>query len=119
MAASNNVVQLADYREPPRKSHYEMYPLPFFDRGRLSNWAVKPTGKYGDDCETGVRYAIEFLRSCDGSVGWSTLLTQIVRDMIGQGPAGTWPDGATRINGVVVGFMSTIGRALSSVYVNY
>lgn len=95
------------------KSQYEKYPLPFFDRARHSVWAVKPTGNYGDDCETGKRYATEFLRSCDGTVGWSTLLPQIVVDMIGAGQTDTWPDGHTRANGVVVGFLSTIGKALT------
>ena len=71
---------------------------------------MTPTGNYWDDCETGKIYAVEFLKSCDGTVGWSSLLTQIVADMIRAGPDGSWSDGGVRLNGVVVGFMSTIGK---------
>jgi hypothetical protein len=38
----SNIVQLSGHREPPIKSQYEKYPLPFFDADRLSTWAVKP-----------------------------------------------------------------------------
>ena len=113
-AAATNIVQIKDYLPPPpqrQKSLYKLYPLPFFNAEKLSTWDVAPTGDYTADCKTGRDYAVEFLRSCDGSVGWSTLLTDIVKDMIGAGRAGTWPDGGVRINGVVVGFMSTIGEA--------
>ena len=79
---------------------------------RRSTWAIEPTGNYRVDCETGRAFAIEFLRSNDGTVGWTTLLTQIVIGMIGAGPSGHWPDGAPKTNGVVVGFMGTIGKAL-------
>lgn len=113
---ASNVVRLDDHREPLQKSQYELYPLPFFDRERHSTWTVKPTGDYSEDCETGRRYANEFLRSCDGSLGWSTLLTQIVRNMIGAGPDGIWPDGHVRTNGIVVGFFSTIGMSLALSY---
>ncbi|MGA2494665.1 MAG: hypothetical protein ABSF67_17245 [Roseiarcus sp.] len=93
-------------------SLYERYQLPFFDVKRRSTWAIKPTGAYSADCETGCAYAIKFLRSNDGSLGWTTLLTQIVNDMIGAGPSGHWADGKAKTNGVVVGFMGTIGKAL-------
>jgi hypothetical protein len=110
----SNVVRIEDYLPPPpqQKSQYERFPLPFFNAEALCTWDVTPTGNYGDDCETGEAYAVEFLKSCDGTVGWSSLLTDIVKDMIGAGRAGTWPDGGVRINGVVVGFMSRIGREL-------
>jgi hypothetical protein len=117
----SNVVRIADYLPPPpprrkrQKSQYELYPLPFFN-AKIGvagcTWDVKPSGNYGDDCKTGEAYAIEFLKSCDGTNGWASLLTAIVRDMIGAGSAGTWPDGGVRINGVVVGFMGTIGQVL-------
>ena len=108
----SNVVQLSDHREPPVKSQYERYPLPFFAAARLSTWAVKPTGRYSEDCQTGRAYAVEFLKSCDGTVGWGSLLASIVGDMIWAGPSGTFADGTAKIDGVVVGFMSTIGKAL-------
>ena len=117
---SPQVINLSDYRPAPvavpkrRKvqSQYEQYRLPFFDAKRLSTWAVEPTGDYSADVETGRAYAIEFLQSNDGTDGWTTLLTQIVCDMIGAGPSGHWADGKAKTNGVVVGFMHTIGKAL-------
>jgi hypothetical protein len=114
----SNVVRIKDYLPPPpprrkrQKSQYELYPLPFFDAKKHSCWSVQPTGNYWDDCKTGRAYAEEFLKSCDVTNGWSSLLTQIVADMIGAAPAGTWPDGGVQINGVVVGFMSRIGHEL-------
>ncbi len=113
----SNVVRIKDYLPPPpprQKSQYELYPLPFFDAERRSTWEVRPTGSYSADYETGRAYAVKFLESCDGTVGWSSLLANVVADMIGAG-AGTWPDGSARINGVVVGFMQTIGRQLAAV----
>lgn len=113
-AAATNIVQIKDYlpRPPQRqKSLYELYPLPFFNAEKLSTWDVAPTGDYTADCKTGRDYAAEFLRSCDGSVGWSTLLGSIVADMIRAGPSGTFPDGHLRVSGVVTGYMRTIGEA--------
>ena len=89
----SKVVQLSDHREPPVKSQYERYPLPFFAADRLSTWTVKPTGRYFEDCQTGRAYAVEFLKSCDGTVGWSSLLAVIVGDMIRAGPSGTFAEG--------------------------
>ncbi len=113
--SASNVVRIKEYLPPPpprQKSQYERFPLPFFNAAALCTWSVTPSGNYGEDCETGEAYAIAFLKSCDGTVGWSSLLTEIVGDMIGAGRAGTWPDGGVRINGVVVGFMSRIGHEL-------
>jgi hypothetical protein len=56
------------------RSLYEIYPLPFFDRKRLLTWAAEPTGRYSEDCETGRAFAIEFLKSNDGTHGWAALL---------------------------------------------
>lgn len=115
MSIDNNVVRIEDYLPPPpprTKSQYELYQLPFFNSAARCTWDVAPTGNYSDDCETGKAYAIEFLKSCDGTVGWSTLLAQIVADMIRAGPDGTWSDGRGRLNGVVIGFMGTIGKQL-------
>jgi hypothetical protein len=54
-------------------AQYELYPLPFFNAEARSTWVV------------------EFLKSCDGAVGWSSLLQVIVADMIRAGPSGLWP----------------------------
>src|SRR5260370_417464 len=68
------IVQLSDYRTPPpkkarQKSQYELYPLPFFNRKERCTWAVKPTGNYSADCETGRPVArLEKLNS-EGSSG--------------------------------------------------
>jgi hypothetical protein len=120
MAKANNVIPFPGcYEKPPSrrrsktKSQYELYPLPFFAAKARSTWAVEPSGNYTADYATGKAYALEFLRSCDGTVGWSSLLAKIVGDMIGVGPSGRWPDGAPRINGIVIGFMSTIGTVLN------
>ena len=88
----SNVVRLKGYLAPPRprrqrqKSQYERYPMPFFNRKTRCTWDVKPTGDYFADCETGKAYALEFLKSCDGTVGWTSLLPQIASDMISAGP---------------------------------
>ena len=78
----SKVVRLSDYREPPQKSLYERYPLPFFNRDKLCTWDVTPSGDYSDDCKTGTAYAVEFLKSCDGTFGWSSLLAQIVAEIV-------------------------------------
>lgn len=108
-----NVVQLADYREPPEQSQFERYPLPFFAADRLSTWAAKPSGRYAEDCANGKAYALEFLKSCDGTAGWASLLPAIVGDMIRAGPSGTFANGHAEIDGVVIGFMTTIGKVLT------
>jgi hypothetical protein len=87
-----------------RQSQYDRYPLAFFDRKVGSTWAIESTGNYSKDCEIGHKYAVEFLNSCDGSVGWSWLLASIVKDMIERGRLTS--------NGVVIGFMGVIGAAL-------
>ena len=117
---SEKVINLSDRRRAPAavakrqkvQLQYERYPLPFFDRGSRSTWNVAPTGRYSEDVETGRRYAVEFLRSCDGPFGWITLLGQIVGDMVDVGPGGFWPDGKGKSNGVIIGFTAAISRAL-------
>jgi hypothetical protein len=94
------------------KSQYDKHQLPFFDKASLSTWSVKPTGNYSADCQTGHAYALEFLRSCDRTVGWTSLLGQMVTDMIGAGPVETWPNGRAKASGLVIGFMRTISQAL-------
>jgi hypothetical protein len=113
MGAANNVVRLSDHLEPPVKSQYELYPMPFFAAERRSTWAVQSTGDYAADFRTGSAYATEFLRSRDGSNRWVSLLAQIVGDMIRAGPVGVFPDGHPKICGITIGFMNVIGRALA------
>jgi hypothetical protein len=115
-----NVVQLNDYRAPPpkkarQKSQYELYPMPFFNRKERCTWEVKPTGNYSADCDMGKAFAIEFLKSCDGTVGWAALMGPIVADMIRAGADGVHGDGHPKVNGIVIGFMSVIGSALCMV----
>src|SRR5262249_10242507 len=93
-------------------SLYELYPLPFFNKEKLCTWDIRPTGNYGIDCDTGRSYAISFLRTCDGTVGWGVLISSIVADMIDAGTNGKRGNGRARVNGVVIGFMGTIGEAL-------
>ena len=97
------------------QSVYDKYALPFFDGEHRSAWSVKPTGRYSDDCETGHAYGLQFLRTCDGTYGWAVILGQIVSDMIGVGPIERHPDGSASAGGLVIGFMTTISRALCSV----
>jgi hypothetical protein len=118
---SGKVVQLSDYREPkPVRTKvlpfHKKYPMPFFKRrkrGGINTWSVVPTGIYSVDYETGAGYAIEFLKSCDKTYGWQSLLSCIVDDMIIAGTSGEFPDGTPKVNGVVVGFMTIIGCAVS------
>jgi hypothetical protein len=49
---------------------------------------------FSDDYETSRAYAVEFLRSCDGTVGWSSLLVQIAAHMIRIG--GTYAENRTQ-----------------------
>jgi hypothetical protein len=72
------------------------YPLPSFNGKKRCTWDIKPTGSYTADCETGHAFAIEFLKSCDGSNGWASLLQSIVLDMIS---AGTDADGQPKATG--------------------
>jgi len=97
------------------KSPYELYPLPFFNSKTGCMWDVQPTGNYSADCETGHAYAIAFLKTADGSYGWNSLLGGIVTDMIQAGSHSVSEDGHPHFNGVVSGFMSTIGRLVNAV----
>ena len=118
----SNVVQLKDYLPPrPRqqrrkrqKSQYELYPLPFLNGKTRCCWDVKPTDDYGADCETGRAYALQFLKTCDGTHGWTNLLANIASDMISAGPQEPpLPGGFQNPGGIVIGFMSVIGDALA------
>jgi hypothetical protein len=118
MSAQGNVVRIKDHLPPrPRrqrqKSLYELYPLPFFDRKRRCTWAIEPTGRYEEDYAKGRLYGLEFLQTCDGTVGWSVLLSNIVSDMICAGPRGSFPNGDPKVGGITLGFMRTIGEALN------
>jgi hypothetical protein len=108
-----NVIQIGDHLPPAQQSQYQRYPLPFFNRDKLNTWDVTPSSNYAADCETGARYAREFLRSCDGTAGWVSLLPQIVADMIRAGTNGTFADGHPKVDGIAIGFMSVISRAVA------
>jgi hypothetical protein len=43
-------------------------------------------------------------------------MAPIVADMIRAGPSGTFADGQPKVNGIVIGFMSTLGNALAYCY---
>jgi hypothetical protein len=117
--ADAQIIQFpAKRRREKAMSQCELYPLPFFNGKTCCTWDVKPTGNYVSDCETGRRYAIEFLRTADGSYGWSLLLSDIVGDMIRAGPTGTYANGEPKVNGIVIGFMSTINRLVNAVAAN-
>jgi hypothetical protein len=58
-------------------------------------------------------FAIQFLKSCDKTYGWQSLLQCIVADMIREGTDGEFPNGFPTVNGVVIGFMSVIGSAVA------
>jgi hypothetical protein len=109
--AAASVERKLPKRRPP--SQYELYQLPFFDRKQHLTWAVKPTGKYSADYATGRAFAIKFLKSCDDTVGWLTLLGQITRDMIKvESMNDRWSDGTLRVSGLVSGFMRQISEVL-------
>jgi hypothetical protein len=114
----DNIIRVADRFRPIRKkrqrqiSQYDRYSLPFFNRDALCTWDVRQTGDYAADGKTGQDYAIALIESCDGTNGWSSLLQNIVADMVRAGPTGTFPDGHPRVNGIVIGFMGVIGRAM-------
>jgi hypothetical protein len=116
---TTKVIQLSDYRNPPppsaprkKQSQYDRYPMPFFNKKHRRTWDVQPTGDYVVDYRTGQDFAIEFLKSCDKTVGWASLLSSIVANMIGAGPSGSQPDGRPGVNGIVLGFMCVIGEAV-------
>jgi hypothetical protein len=99
-------------------SQFDLYRLPFFDQNAPIStrcWTVVATGNYTTDCDTGAAYAIEFLRSCDGTYGWQSLMACIVKSMISaELTALRQPRRADlKSNGIIVGFMSVIGTALN------
>lgn len=77
--------------------------LPFVrwgDKGKREFWCVKPTGEWIADCAIGDAYAEWMLLSVPASE-LPRLLGWIVMSMISDG----------QHDGVVVGFMGTVGRA--------
>jgi len=90
--------------------------MPFFKPRKSSGinaWKVSPSGDYGEDCKMGSAFAIQFLKSCDKTYGWQSLLQCIVADMMREGTDGEFPNGFPTVNGVVIGFMSVIGSAVA------
>jgi len=108
-ADSNNstIVQISDYRPPVSKRakvqpFHKKYPMPFFKPRKSSGinaWKVSPSGDYGEDCKMGSAFAIQFLKSCDKTYGWQSLLQCIVADMIREGTDGEFPNGFPTVNG--------------------
>jgi hypothetical protein len=88
--------------------------LPFVKRkqpdrrkgGGYDYWAVKPSGNYGQDCETGRGYAQMLLPSLKYNAGIN-MLGSIVLDMIQAGPDENG-------KGLIIGFMAELSRELSS-----
>jgi hypothetical protein len=83
-----------------QKSQYELYPSLFFNRKDRCTWDVKPTGNYTADCEMGLAYAIEFLKTCDKTNGWASLLQSITADMIRAGYTDRSAAGNRQVNRV-------------------
>ena len=116
------VIQLDDFREPsPKRAKVkpfnQTYPMPFFESrkgGGINAWNVEPSGNYSEDIATGEAYAMQFLKSFDGSYGWHALLPAIVSDMIGAGAKGKYANGQPKTDGVVLGFMSVIAAVVCS-----
>ena len=104
---------MAKAKRTRTQSQYDLYRLPFFDKARRLTWATMPSGDYRADCELGREYARQFLASCDGTIGWNTLLAQIVGDIVRIGPSRKWPDGGVSCGGVAVGFFAEISRTLA------
>ena len=101
--------------KPASQSLFDLYPLPFFNKRTKSCWDPKHTGDYAKDCETGEDLGRQFLQTADGTSCWANIIGWIVADMIRAGAdrprrGRTWRP----INGVVVGFMATIGRVLNN-----
>ena len=115
----SNVVRLSQYRKKARpqagakqRSFYDIYPMKFFDKKTRNSWAVQPTGDHVADLETGKQFAADFLKSCDMTVGWGTLLPIIVADMVKAGPAFQWPNGRPKADGIIIGFMGVVTKAV-------
>ncbi|MET3355931.1 UNVERIFIED_ORG: hypothetical protein ABID33_003858 [Xanthobacter viscosus] len=72
----------------------------------IDHWVVSPTGHYGADLETGERLADEFLAfiGAHPTVGHSTLLPCVIRDMIDHAVAGQ------RWSGVHAGFVRGVNQ---------
>ena len=83
--------------------------LPFVnDNGRygpVNFWAVEPTGNYCADYDTGEKYALMFLEHEKQSEYPCPSLGSVVRDMLKCGDT----------NGIVLGFMQTIGDVYMAV----
>ncbi len=65
-------------------------------------WSVKPTGDYGEDCQTGYRLALGWLSYEESIPDGCGILGMIVRDM---------PE---KLSGVEIGFFAIVGIAARS-----
>ena len=102
-------------RRRKEPTFFDKYRMPFFDAKNMTNrfWNIKPTGDYATDCMLGEHYAVRFLNSCDGTVGWAHVLACIVHDMIQRGPERIRKNGSGAPGGVVIGFMGTVSKIVA------
>lgn len=110
----NNIIRLGKVRKAREKAAMPPAPdaLSFVIKrnmrkgGGFNYWAVKPTGSYDADCDTGAMLAKEYLAFIGTypTYGNATLLTCIVRDMIDQAKDGApW-------SGMHVGFLTDVNQ---------
>ena len=102
------VVAMAD-QHPTNDPTTKFRDLPFVkDGGRdgpFNFWAVEPTGNYCADYDTGEKYALMFLEHEKQHLPPCPSLGAVMRDISRSGD----------INGIVYGFMQTIGDAYMAV----
>ena len=112
MSKARNSITSKPNKRPAEQSQWDKYPLPFLDKAQRLCWNAKPSQDRSADFDRGRGFARQFLASCDGTVGWETLLGQIVCDMVRMGPAVQWKDGGVNCGSVVGGFFREISRHL-------
>ncbi|MGJ0454182.1 MAG: hypothetical protein ACR65T_13285 [Methylocystis sp.] len=104
----SNIIKFSDARDRRRgKVPHHADVLSFMKRRKprgtgINYWAVKPSGSYSRDCETGRALAGEYLSFVGRypTIGNATLLSCIVRDMAGRG----------QIGGLEIGFLRCVNE---------
>ena len=80
-------------------------------RGRIeSYWDVTPTGDYVRDSDTGSRFALAFMAAAHQTFAGGSTIVPIIRDMMKAENTLTPPRGMTGFNGIVEGFLCTLGH---------
>ncbi len=96
-------------QNPTKNSSTEFRDLPFVKDGGCYGpynfWAVAPTGNYCADYDTGEKYALMFLEHEKQFLHPGPSLGSVVRDILRSGDT----------NGIVLGFMQTIGDVYMAV----